>query len=147
MRTGDTGDGGASGATLEKATAQVLRGMNGLINHLFKRQRRPTNSPSQVLFLPVIFTTASLFVVKGDLGEAAIATGQLPDPWGDVSPVDWLWYTYNQSPALTHQIPGELGSTAVDLSDALRAEYARTIAVVGPGGVDKFLSASLVRWL
>jgi len=97
------------------------------------------------VFVPVIFTTARLWVAKGDLSAAHLSTGQLPDDWGEMMSVPWLWYTYNQSPALRHRLPS---STSDDsFSGALHAEYARTIAVVGPDGVDAFLRADLVSWL
>jgi hypothetical protein len=99
-----------------------------------------------VIFVPVIFTTARLSVAKGDLSAADLTTGILPEEWGTLISTPWLWYTHNQSPALRHRLPPS-GETPASLSAAIHAEYSRTIAIVGPDGVDAFLTADLISWL
>lgn len=147
MRTGEKGEGLVSGSAIKDATAQVLRGMNGFINDLFLTRKLVLRDPDTALFIPAIFTTATLFLAEGDLGEADIATGRLPSQWGNLKKVEWLWYTYNQSPALTHRIPSDSAAEALDLSRNIRAEYSRTIAMVSPSGIEKFLGPQLFHWL
>ncbi len=147
LRAGAKGEGVVTGSAIKDATAQVLRGMNGLLDHLFPNQRPARGQKgTTVVFVPVIFTTARLWVAKGDLSTADLKTGMLPEAWGSVTSVPWLWYTHNQSPALRHRLPSP-GPAAVEISSALHAEFSRTIAVVGPDGIDPFLQADLVEWL
>lgn len=147
LRTGAKGDGVTRSAAIRDATAQVLRGANGLLDHLFPSQRPARGQKGNlVVFVPVIFTTALLWAAKGDLSEADLRTGLLPEEWGALKKVPWLWYTHNQTPALHHRLPSS-SLTAPSISAALHAEYSRTIAVVGPDGIDAFLEADLVDWL
>lgn len=147
LRAGAKGDGIATGAAIKDATAQVLRGANGLLDYLFPGQRTARGQKGNtVVFVPVIFTTARLWVAQGDLSAADLRTGLLPEDWGTLTSVPWLWYTHNQSPALRHRLASS-GLTPVAVSSALHAEYSRTIAIVGPDGIDAFLRADLVTWL
>jgi hypothetical protein len=95
----------------------------------------------------VIFTTARLWVTEGDLTEADLASGRLPEDWGVLKSVPWLWFSHNQSPALRHQVPSANAPDGFELSRTLQTEYIRTIAVVGRQGIDEFLLADLVTWL
>jgi hypothetical protein len=144
LRGTDKGDGVTGRGTLNEATTQVLRGMNGLVNHLFTSG---TPNEGQTLFLPVIFTTASLWLAEGDLASADVATGMLPKDWAKAKEVEWLWYTYNQSPVIRHRLASPLPNDSFDLSAVMQAEFARTIAVVGPNGLDRFLTGQILDWL
>jgi hypothetical protein len=121
--------------------------MNGLIDHFFARSNQGAEDRGIALFLPVIFTTATLWVASGDLGTADLLTGQLPSDWGEIKKVEWLWYTHNQSPALRHGLGPKEAHNGFDLARVLHAEFARTIAVVAADGLDSFLGADLLSWL
>jgi hypothetical protein len=114
------------------------------VDHLFAQVGTIENEGA-ALFLPVIFTTARLWIADGDLGEAELATGRLPDDWGSLRSVPWLWFNYNQSPALRHHLLS--GPSGFDLSEAVYAEYTRSVAIVGPEGIEAFLQADLDSWL
>ena len=146
LRSGEKGNGSGGRGAINDATTQVLRGSNGLIDHLFPEQRTYRGDRRNVVFVPVIFTTARLWVAKGDLSASDLTTGRLSQDWGELICVPWLWYTYNQSPALRHSLPST-NQSQLSLSDTLHAEYSRTIAIVGSDGIDKFLSADLILWL
>jgi hypothetical protein len=146
LRTGAKGEGSGGRSAINDATAQVLRGSNGLLDHLFPEQRAYRGDKRSVVFVPVIFTTARLWVAKGDLSAANLTTGRLPEDWGELSSVPWLWYTHNQSPALRHGLPSASQAPA-SLSKTLHAEYSRTIAIVGSDGIDSFLGFDLITWL
>lgn len=146
LRTGEKGEGSGGKDPINNATAQVLRGSNGLLDHLFPEQRAYQGDRRNVVFLPVIFTTARLWVAKGDLSAADLTTGRLPEDWGELISVPWLWYTYNQSPALHHRLLSA-SQDRLSLSKTLHAEYSRTIAIVGSDGIDTFLGADLISWL
>jgi hypothetical protein len=148
LRTAVKGDGStAGGSAIKDATSQVLRAVNGLVDHLFPRSAATDfQREGTAVFVPVIFTTAKLWVAAGDLSAAHLTTGRLPDDWGTLKTVSWLWFSHNQSPALRHQLRSTK-PTGFEISKALHAEYTRTIAVVGPEGVDTFLQADLIAWL
>lgn len=140
LRTEQRGgnDGGPSAnKAIEEATTQVFRGVNGFIEFLAKspqllKGKRP------IWIIPVIFTTANLWVTEIDLAEADPATGILQ---GDVDAkqTSFLWYRYHISPGLKHSVTrGETKSTMGDLLDM---EYARTVAIVNAAkGMDEFLN-------
>lgn len=146
LRTGAKGEGSGGRSAINDATTQVLRGSNGLLDHLFPEQRAYRGDRRNVVFVPVIFTTARLWVAKGDLSVADLTTGRLSEDWGELISMPWLWYTYNQSAVLRHKLPSA-SQGQLSLSESLHAEYARTIAIVGSDGIDKFLSADLILWL
>jgi hypothetical protein len=79
-------------------------------------------------------------MVQGDLAEADLRTGKLPAAWGSMATVPWLWFNYNQSPSLRHRLV--IAPSGFDLSAALHAEFTRSIAVIGPDGIDAFLEAN-----
>ena len=147
LGTKTKGDGSRTGASIKEATTQVLRALNGLVEHMFPGSASQVKEAGATVFIPVIFTTAELWLAVGNLGDADLTTGQLPENWAQLEQVPWLWYTYNQSRALRHALrPGE-DRGAFDLSGALHAEYSRSIAVVGAGGVDAFLTDDPNSWL
>jgi hypothetical protein len=145
LRSSEKGEGVASGPAIKDATTQVMRGLNGLINQLHGGSPSVSERGS-CIFVPAIFTTAKLWVARGDISDADLASGQLPADWGELTAVPWLWYSHNQSPDLRHQVQAEGGASSSDLSQVLRAEYTRTIAIVGPDGIDAFLQAGIAAW-
>ncbi|MGD1001263.1 MAG: hypothetical protein ABSA67_11265 [Candidatus Brocadiia bacterium] len=136
FRSQEPGDQHGSGrGTIEEAATQVCRGLNGLVNFWAE------NSARDAIFLPVIFTTARLYTTEIDLSRADLATGTFDPSKGQIKKADWLLYQYHQSPGLRHSL------SSVDkidenrlLGDYLWNESARTIAVVGPTGIEDFLT-------
>ena len=148
LRTSSQEEGtSGGGSAIRDATSQVLRGVNGLVDQLFPGPATRVQTEGTTFFLPVIFTTAALWVAEGDLSAADLATGRLPEGWGALKNVPWLWFSHNQSPALRHQLPSPVAPGHLELPQALHAEYTRSIAVVGRDGIDTFLRADLPSWL
>lgn len=146
LKTGISGDGTShGGATINQAVTQVLRCSSGLINHLLVNTSRSYESDKLVRFIPVIFTTAQLWVAETDLGAAELATGDLPSEAVNAKKVDWIWYNHNRSPILRH----DLGWINLDteLSKELKTEFARSIAIVSTHGIDQFLGMDMDEWL
>lgn len=140
---GDT-QGAARGA-IEDAAGQVLRGVNGLIEHLSEGENRLPEACS-VEIVPVIFTTARLLTASTDLATADLTTGRVPVEAGDLREVQWLWYRYHASNALLHsreRRPLDIGRRECyeGLTPTLESRYARTIAIVRPEGIDDFFRA------
>lgn len=136
------------GGAIKDATNQVLRTLNGLIENMFPESARDEDRTDAALFIPVIFTTAELWVAEGDLSEADLVSGELSEKWATVTQVPWLWYTCNQSPALRHHFQNKSTTKreTFDISQALHEEFSRTIAVVGADAIDQFLGHNLVTW-
>jgi hypothetical protein len=143
-----------SAKNLEKAIAQVCRGVSGLIQ-LFSRRPSALQpfqravwggapSPYPVEFVPVIFTTATLAATDFKLSDADLATGKLPVNGFVARTLPWLFLDYNVSPPLRHRLPmiAIAGTEArVRLKDILTLDYRRMIAIVAAEGIDEFLTA------
>jgi hypothetical protein len=122
---------------IDEAVTQVCRGLNGLIDTMATRTKiLPERG---VAFLvPVIFTTATLHITDTDLGLADLNDGRLAEVHAQEVP--WLWYQHNLSSSLRHSVARNppLDTTAT-LGDLLELEHARSIAIVGPRGIEQFL--------
>ena len=99
VRTGQKGDSSSAGrGAIEDAVGQVCRGLNGFLEFMAKR-RDLTPPNSMVIVLPVVFTTARLFVSPVDIGTADLLSGNLKHEM-QLEEIDWVWYDYPQSPGL-----------------------------------------------
>jgi hypothetical protein len=137
VKTGEKGDeGGPARTQIEEAAGQVLKGVNGFVEFLSQHSTLLTENTDTPI-IPVIFTTANLWVSDVRLNEAELSTGNLPTESVKTRSKDWLWYQYHLSPGLRHSQFGLDRSSSI--SDALTHEFARCIAIVSPSGIDEFL--------
>lgn len=149
VKGGAKGDASSTGrGAIEEAATQVTRGVNGLIECFSKNQRYlAENCP--ISFIPVIFTTAKIWATDIDIASD-VTTGQVVPGSNDVVEKPWLWLQYHVSPGLQHgidrQVPKDEPFSRATLGDLLELEYARTIAVVGSGGIDAFLASQRWTW-
>jgi hypothetical protein len=145
LRSGDKGDsvGSAGRGAVEEAAGQVSKGVNGFAEFLARKWPNLIDliEGTDVPLIPVIFTTANLWVTAADLSSADLASGELPVEAVTAEKRKWLWFSYHVSPGLKHQLP--VFEAPHDLSDIFEADFIRTIAVVGPEGIDEFLTR---RW-
>ena len=133
---------GESGQAIENAATQISRGLNGFIETIIRNEKL-TEDVSQVDILPVIFTTAQLYVSNVDLSLADLQTGNVNLESGDVTPVSWLYYQYSLSPGLKHSVqPKQKGYS---LATLLQWEYIRTIPIVSWSGVEEFIKWASFR--
>jgi len=123
---------------INDTVTQVLRGVNGFINHQLAKPSRMDGSTSVVRFLPVIFTTANLWVSDADLANADLASGHLEI--AKCQKADWIWFNYNRSPMLSHDFCGE--QTSSNRRD-LEFEFSRSVAIVSVPGIEQFLTTNL----
>lgn len=96
QRTNRHGDGvGHDGKTIEQAVKQVFQGTAGLLQTLGADPDLLLRYEEPLLLIPVIFTTAEIFVVEDDISTADLASGDLDA----VSTVQepWIWYQANLS--------------------------------------------------
>lgn len=128
---------------LEDAATQVMRGVNGYIEKLASNPQlmNPTEEQDSIaLFVPTIFTTATLWVSHSDLASANLETGTVDISLAAFERVPWLWYQYNVSPGLKHSRTGV--ERKGKLEDVMQEEYIRSIAVVSAGGIPDFLEST-----
>lgn len=142
------GEGCYGRGQINDAITQVLRGLNGMIefavneltkgNHaLFKEDNKGTMYAS---YLPVIFTTAKLWVCDCDISEADLESGKVNLDEAKLEERKWLFYQYAQSPDLKH--PYSIAGLDSDISHILYSDYTRTIPIVNAEGIKEFLSDS-----
>jgi hypothetical protein len=145
VKSEDKGDGKYGRGQINEATTQVLRGLNGLINffinHYIETNQLPlgryANNLHRVAFMPVIFTTAKLWVSDVDLSLADLETGKIDFSAIKMHPKEWLFYHHSQSPNIKHSFGSFKGSK--ELSDVLYLDYTRTISIVNSSGIQSFL--------
>ena len=138
ITTGKKGDvAGPGRGAIEDAATQVLRGLNGFIQFLDKNFLL-ISSTNGCEVMPVIFTTASLWVYSVNLSNADLTTGNVLIEPDKFTKVGWLLYQYNQSPGIKHTAVqlGEIG----DIGSLLESEFVRTIPIINPSGIEEFFN-------
>lgn len=121
---------------IEDAATQVCRGLNGLIEYV-SRNGKILRESKYIDLLPVIFTTAKIWVSDVDLSDADLRTGNITFTNTNFSSKNWVWYQYHLSPGLKHSLKSPKSSS--EFSETLDLIYGRTIAIVSESGIDNFL--------
>lgn len=134
LKLGD--DKGESGRAIEDAVTQVLRGLNGYVEAL--SQNKQLLEGTQTHLLPVIFTTAQLWISHSDLGLADLVTGDIDLSKDGFESVPWLWYQYHLSPGLKHTSVYK-PQDEIKVEEFIEAKYIRTVAIVSASGIEEFL--------
>lgn len=93
--------------------------------------------PRSICLLPVIFTTADIWVAEADLSSAAIESGRIDLAPSGLTKSSWVLYQ-------EYTVREEKLSTLADeqpraLEELMEKQYVRTIPVVNPSGVAEFL--------
>lgn len=138
VKAGKPGDptGGSSRSAIEEAASQVCRGMNGLVKFASGHAAALGPTKSRRL-LPVIFTTARLFLGEADFRRIDLNSGEVKPEQFDAKEVQFVYYQYHLSPGIKHDVGPK--RTAEDLAQILAIHYIRTIAVVSATGMAYFL--------
>ncbi len=129
-------DKGESGRAIEDAITQVLRGLNGYVEAL--SQNKEITEGTKTYLLPVIFTTAQLWISGSDLGLANLSTGDIDLSRDTFKSVPWLWYQYHMSPGLKHSSIYK-PKDQIKVEEFIESKYIRTVAIVTPSGIEEFL--------
>ncbi|MBU2578047.1 MAG: hypothetical protein ABIJ52_13475 [Pseudomonadota bacterium] len=148
VRSNEKGESKGRGQ-INEAITQALRGMNGLIDFFVKHFIANATFPLmkyqgkwlRASFMPVIFTTAKLWVSDVDLSTANLKDGNIDVSAVKLEPKSWVLYHYAQSPSIKH--PVKHLEKSEELSDILYLDYTRTIPIVSSEGLDSFLSSPL----
>lgn len=146
VRSQEKGDNVGQGrGVIEEAATQVLRSLNGLANYFCARPDHIASRNGWLTLIPVIFTTARLWVSKSDLSMADLATGMGALSERDLESRDYLVYTYPLSSNLRHTVeslPGQRERVLPPhLGEVLYREYMRAIVVVSATGIEKYLAS------
>jgi hypothetical protein len=139
IKTFQKGDAkGDAGDAIEKSLSQICLGLNGKIE-FFVNNLRALEKGMSAFFFPVIFTTANLWTTSVDLRMGDMETGCINVPPGSLEKKYFILYQYNLSPGIKHSAkdfkPWGLG-------EIMESDYVRTIAIVNPKGIKRFL-----KWL
>jgi hypothetical protein len=138
VRTKAKGDAsGDKGQAIENACGQVLRALNGFVENL-ESNRQMCGVYEGATLLPVIFTTADLWICEADLSSADLRTGNVDLSNSGFKKVPWLCYQYHQSPGLVHTLPKLGRSTAI--TKLMEENHVRTIPIVSPSGMKSFMN-------
>lgn len=146
IKTGDKGDGLGTNdkSAINKAVSQVLRGCGGFIDYVCDPIKHKENHILEMdtdnIFIPVIFTTARLFVTETDIGSADLRSGFLPKNSVDVQERDWIWLNHNRSIHLSHNLTFDY--KANERENLYYREFTRSVAIVGPNGINSFFQAN-----
>lgn len=124
---------------IENAATQVSRGLNGMIEFILGN-RQFLSEGRRAHFLPVIFTTANIWVTDVDLSTANKETGNVDLNGSQFTKQPWIAFQYHLSPGLKHsRLPLERSSS---LNETMDADYVRTIPIVSAAGIEPFLKWS-----
>lgn len=99
------------------------------------------NMDLECLFVPVIFTTATLWVTDAKLSDASLETGDIDREKLKPSKRNYLWLQYHVSKGIKHEIEGYRFNKEYDiyLDKILAEDYIRHVAIVNYAGVEDFL--------
>jgi hypothetical protein len=154
LKTNQKGDGnGQRHSAINEAVTQVLRSTSGIMNYLASDPDLLKESGGMATPIPAIFTTAHLWTTDVDLGKADLQSGNLDLDAVQAQKVDWIWFTHNRSPDLSPEprilTPDTSGlmRNVNRFSDALRHEFARSVAIISPTGLESFLCWDIEEWL
>lgn len=134
QQPGGTHDSGRG--AIEKAATQIMRGLNGMVN-LLPQHPEFFAKRHAIAFLPVIFTTAKLWVSDVDLGKSDLLTGKVDITRAGFRNVPWLSYQYHLSPGVKHSF--WQGNGPSDFPALLDLDFIRTIPIVSASGIATFL--------
>ena len=130
---------------IEGAAGQVCLGLNGYI-HTLHSNSQIWKAESKAYVLPVILTTADLWVSSADLKETDLLTGEIDTSASDLTKADWVLYQYHMAPGLKYGTLGiGIGPTEKEvdtLGKIMQHRYIRTIFIVNAGAIAKFLQWS-----
>jgi len=120
---------------IEQASSQVCLGLNGLIRLLASVKDSNVSCNG---FIPVIFTTASLWASDCDLSQTNLENGNINLSETSLQEKPWLLYQYHLTPGIKHPVESQESSN--ELSKILCSDYIRTIPIVNANHVRDFLT-------
>ncbi|MCL5005945.1 MAG: hypothetical protein M1404_05375 [Acidobacteria bacterium] len=131
---------GKSGRTenIYAACTQVLTGVGGLANE--QKKRMDPNAPQTYFYIPVVITSAELFVTRYNPNDVDLKTGDVPLEKADTQPVDWVIYDFPVPEPLQVTPREDSMSTLIGPDDRYRRLFKlKSIAIVRATSIVQFL--------
>ena len=120
---------------LNDAVAQALRGAGGFASRLPEL----IEIGAFARIVPVIITTARLYVWRHPLNVADLSDGELPE--GTLAETDWLWYESNVRRSLLPDVYRELPAAGPDrIGNLVLHQHRRLVMITTPQGLHAALS-------
>jgi len=133
---GDKHDSGKG--AIQDALTQIFRGINGFIELLYKYEQLVEKDKKNKL-IPVIFTTAKIWVSDVDLSNTDTKDGKIIDTDFNLKEKKWISYQYNISQFLKHSHSKSSSEMKSDFAALIEHEFVRTVFIVNSSGIDDFL--------
>ena len=124
-------------STIENVFNRIIIGLNGIIDTI-KLQECMLLNHKKIMFIPVIFTTATLWIKNAKCAEENVSSENLDDNIDEVTRKDWIWYRHHLPQSYKHSVQSQ--NAIMDLKEILCNQYARCIAIVNQNGIEDFLS-------
>jgi hypothetical protein len=135
--------------SITEASYQVTLATHSLINEHLKLNEKQIKenieyAPGNFVFIPIIVTTANLFMLDYCIDNIETSTGEIALDKVKLEPLDLLWYEYPIPPHLQLEIDIKSPDSRTNVYNLRKFDYAvrRNILVVN---ADKFEGA--LRWL
>lgn len=127
---------------INAAVAQVFRSVGGFIDYIGSTSSEPDllEIDKGELIIPVIFTTAELFVSQVDLGTANLKDGRLPASKVDLERRPWIWFNVNRTANFRPSMRFSYDDVDEDRMPPRFREFARTVVIVNGESLDDFLT-------
>jgi hypothetical protein len=138
LATGDSHPVSNDRDAIEMACGQVCLGSTGLSHELIQRQYLPQGENHKSFYvLPVVVTTAKLYVTGVDLYQADISTGDVRLSDGEVEERPWIVYQYMLSPSriLEHN---RIHERSPDVIDSMIGDAVRSVVIVNADSIGSF---------
>jgi hypothetical protein len=122
---------------LTGACKDVITATHGMAMEVMKRSYEDKMTREETsLFIPVVVTTANLFIAKADINKIALSDGKLADQGLELKSVPWLIYEYSLTADLL--LPVNMGSQrwSSKREDLLRRRH---ILIANSDELPKFL--------
>ena len=143
VKSEETGDhfGKSDDDAIEQAASQVLLGVSGFVETLRANQAimKAVEGTVAAILIPVIFTTAELWVSDSNLSDADLTNGKISLASAGFARSPWIWFSYHASPGLRHSV--ERRTIPATVPHLMDDDYIRHIAIVNSQGIEQFL-----RW-
>lgn len=121
---------------IESVATQICRGVGGMVEFLCDNPQI-LGEANEAYLVPVIFTTAKIWISGVELSSADLHSGNLDFNNTKFQSEDYVFYQYHLSPGLKHSHSPD--SRPASIGKFMDSEYVRTIAVVSASGIEKFL--------
>ena len=125
--------------SIESACSQVTAQTNGLIDYFCEcGTGTQFASGSRLRIMPVILTTAPIYIAAEGLESATLASGRIEGEHETIDNCGWVWFQYPISQLAKHHHPSR--GPDQDIARSTEDLFLRTIPIVNASRLRDFLS-------